>query len=129
MILYRIAQSDATYGVLVKDGKPLCVTLEDPWNDNQRRISCIPEGEYDCIPHSTNKYPKVWEVTKVPNRTAILIHAGNTTDDTEGCILVGKQFGQVNGKYGIINSGIALNHLREILPSTFKLKIINCKET
>ena len=35
---------DGTFGVLIKDGVPLCVTLELPWRDNERSISCIPEG-------------------------------------------------------------------------------------
>jgi len=31
-----------TFGVLLHDGVPLCVTCEDPWNDNLPNISCIP---------------------------------------------------------------------------------------
>lgn len=126
MRLVRIAQSsDGTFGVLTKDNMPLCVTLEDPWNDNKKQISCIPAGAYTCIRHNGGKYQKVWEIVKVPNRSSILIHNGNTTDDTIGCVLVGRYFGKVNGKYGILQSVPVLNELRDLLPSTFKLEIIN----
>jgi hypothetical protein len=29
----------------------------------------------------------------VPERDAVLFHAGNTIDDTKGCILIGEEFG------------------------------------
>lgn len=69
-------------------------TLEEPWQGNKQGISCIPVGTYLCMPHgwekgSTKHFKQVWEVCNVPNRTAILIHAGNTLADTMGCILVG----------------------------------------
>ena len=112
--------SDGTFGILSIDGIPQCLTLEPP-------ISAIPDGEYDCLPHSGPKFQNVWEIMKVPGHSAILIHQGNVasgpTPDTHGCVLVGQNFVNINGRRGISNSNITLNNLRQILPSTFKLKI------
>lgn len=87
--------STATLGTLDVPGIDVDLyTVEDPWRDNHPQTSCIPADEYVCVPHGWEKHTpfkktRVWEVTNVPNRTAILFHSGNTTDDTLGCILVG----------------------------------------
>lgn len=124
LVLKRIASLDSgTFGVLMLDGKPWCTTLEDPWNNNIEQISCIPAGSYLCAPHDGPRVKDVWEVTKVPGRTAILIHSGNTIADTEGCILVGQGFGVFDGIPGVINSVGTLNMLRAKLPEQFTLTV------
>lgn len=110
---------DCTFGVMIHDDIPICVTIERPWIFNKKDISCIPTGTYKCIPHTGEKFKDVWEITNVPGRTNILFHAGNTVDDTHGCILVGRQFTPV----GLILSKLALCDLRKILPSNFTLII------
>lgn len=117
---------DVTLGVMVDTdtGHFICATLEEPWKENKRQISCIPEGTYVCKPHSGNKFQNVWEVTNVPNRSAVLIHAGNTTDDIEGCILVGMEHGILNHKEAVIRSREALLKIRkDNLGKTFNLTI------
>ena len=124
--LARVTQGEnETFGVLLKDDKPLCVTIEDPWKDNQVGISCIPAGTYSVSPHNGRKYRNVWILTNVANRSAILIHAGNTTDDTRGCILVGQYFGELDDKPAVLNSRKVLNWLRKTLPEHFDLKVTN----
>lgn len=119
--LIRIAMTPrVTLGVLKLDDMPLCVTLEDPWNNNKRGVSCIPTGVYKCVPHSGPKYKNVWRLENVPGRDAILIHAGNSTKDTEGCILVGSEFsGEI-----ILRSQLALDKLRAMLPREFMLTVM-----
>jgi hypothetical protein len=123
--LQRVCGSDkGTFGVLIKDEMtPLCVTCELPWKDNQKKISCIPAGTYKCEPYTSAKYPNVWQVTNVPNRDAILIHAGNTIKDIEGCILVGQSFGTLSGLPAVLVSGQTLARLQDILPDKFNLTI------
>ena len=71
----------------------MCDTLENPWKDNQRNISCIPEGEYKVrlrlARESASRDYLHLLVQDVPNRDWILFHRGNTAKDTSGCILVG----------------------------------------
>lgn len=99
MKLKRIADTgDATFGVLLgSDGVPFAVTLEEPWRDNQHSISCIPLGSYACKRFHSVKHPNTFEITGVPNRQAILFHTGNSTDDTEGCVLIGEQYAVKDG--------------------------------
>lgn len=88
-----------TFGALVVDGHEFA-TLELPWRDNSVSKSCIPEGTYrmrkrasTVIRRSTGgEYSEGWEVCDVPDRTFIMIHPGNWTSDTDGCLLVGRQF-------------------------------------
>lgn len=125
LILYTLRSGpEGTFGNIIMDGERLCVTCEDPWDDNAKGKSCIPAGIYQCKKHSGAKYQDVWEVCNVPNRTAILIHNGNTIDDTQGCILVGSQFGTINGKQAVLNSKKTLEMLRATLPDEFILHIV-----
>lgn len=72
-------------------------TLELPWKNNQSQYSCIPKGTYKCSIVNSPKFGRVYNVKDVPNRTAILIHRGNTAGDKNkgyksdvlGCILLG----------------------------------------
>ena len=84
---------DSTIGELFINGERICDTLENPWRDNQRNISCIPEGEYPVrlrLPReSASRDYLHLLVQDVPNRDWILFHRGNTAKDTSGCILVG----------------------------------------
>lgn len=124
VLLQRAAMSiEGTFGMMSVGGLPLCVTCEDPWLDNARNISCIPAGVYSCVPHDGTKYKNVWRLEYVPGRSAILIHAGNTEDHTQGCILVGKSIGKLSGKPAVLSSRAALDELRELLPDRFTLEI------
>ena len=83
----------STIGNLYLDGEWLCDTLENPYLDNQRSISCIPEGQYKvrlrtARESATRDYLHLL-VEDVPNRDYILFHRGNWAKDTSGCILVG----------------------------------------
>ena len=92
-----------------------CKTLELPWKDNQKRVSCIPKGEYRVEPYSSAKYPAVYEIKDVPGRSYILIHAGNTYLDILGCVLVGSSFTDINGdgEQDVIQSRDTLKKLKD----------------
>ena len=127
--LFRTASNkDGTFGTLNINGQPMFTTLEETWLDNQKRISCIPEGVYECVKYSGTKYKDVWKVKDVPNRTAILFHWGNTERNTAGCILVGRNFSQFGTVYGIGRSREAFNMMRKRVPDKFTLHIHDCFE-
>ena len=77
----------------------LCDTLEPQWRDYKngaRKImgrSAIPEGRYAVVITYSPKLEQ-WLplLLNVPKFSGIRIHAGNTAEDTEGCILVGKNW-------------------------------------
>jgi hypothetical protein len=102
-------------------------TLERPWVNNQRSISCIPPGEYIVSylhRSSSGKYRRVYHVQNVPNRLGILIHQGNVEAHTRGCIIVGTSHGVLKGKRAVLSSAVGLQKLRSIVgENTFKLVI------
>lgn len=122
--LTRVVSSNkGTFGVMFLHDEPICVTCEDPWVQNMTSISCIPEGIYKCSEFNGKRFKDVWEVRDVPGRSAILIHQGNTIDDTHGCILVGRCFGKLGNLPAVLQSSEAMQILRERLPSEFELII------
>lgn len=103
-----------------------CKTLELPWKENQVNISCIPTGTYNVLRYNSPKFGKTFHVIGVPNRSEILIHKGNYNKDTQGCILVGIRYADIdkNGTMDIAGSAMAMNRLLEVAPDHFKLTIV-----
>ncbi len=112
-----------TFGQLFLEDEQLCYTVELPWKDNHHETSCIPAGIYECIPHSSDKFPNTWEITGVPDRSAILIHSANTIQDLRGCVGVGNRLGFVNDLPAVLNSKKTLDMLRSTLDDYFTLTI------
>ena len=93
LIIRDTFTEDSTVGELFLNGERMCDTLENPYINNERSISCIPEGEYKvrlrtARESATRDYLHLL-VKDVPNRDWILFHRGNSAKDTSGCILVG----------------------------------------
>jgi hypothetical protein len=105
-----------------------CFTLELPFRDNQKNISCIPKGTYLVKKRhdrrSRFKYPHL-HIQDVPGRTWILVHRGNYSFQIEGCLLVGNRLVDINrdGQLDVANSRTTLDRLMEIVPESFILQI------
>jgi hypothetical protein len=82
--------------------------------------SCIPEGVYQAEKYSSPKYPDVWELKDVPERTHILIHAANWAKDVQGCIGPGMEW---DGAWGVSHSQNAMTILRTLLPDEFEINV------
>lgn len=124
LTLTRIGTSEnGTFGKLRDDNNSIpLVTCERPDNGNQP-MGCIPAGNYKVTPFNSPTKGHVFLVHDVPNRSMIEIHKGNTIADTEGCILVGMNFGNVNGHAGVLSSGQALGLMLDKYSAGFDLEI------
>ena len=107
---------ESTIGELFINGERICDTLERPYFNNQRNISCIPEGEYPVrlrlARESASRDYLHLLVQDVPNRDWILFHRGNYPKDTSGCILVG-----LGSQQDVVNNSVLAMDLliKEIL--------------
>lgn len=105
ILIKRIAKKDTyTIGRLYINGQYFCDTLEDKdrglkQSDNIITIkakkifgkTAIPMGKYNVILSYSPKFKKILPlVENVKGFSGIRIHQGNTADDTEGCIIVGR---------------------------------------
>ena len=94
LIIRDTFSEKSTLGKLFINGESFCDTLELPYINNERSISCIPAGRYKvrlrlARESATREYLHLL-IQDVPNRDYILFHRGNTTKDTKGCVLVGQ---------------------------------------
>lgn len=134
--LKRIARKETyTIGRLYVDGKYVCDTIEDrdrglsqslPVSVNvakkRKGMTAIPTGRYRVTlevksPRFSKFKSYAWcdgylpRLINVPAFDGILIHAGNTAANTDGCLLVGEN--KVVGK--VLNSMDTLKRLYAIL--------------
>lgn len=122
--LIRIAETEAgIFGVLLDDGTPFALTLERQWLMNRVDESCIPPGTYVCERWQSPKFGSTFRVTNVPDRSYILFHKGNLEKDTQGCILVGEQFGVLNGKPALLASGPGFQEFMARLQDQWQFKL------
>ena len=87
LTLYRTYFEGGTNGALFCSGHFLCHTIELPWKDNKRNISCIPEGRYDVVPRYSTHFKHHLLIKGVSGRHLILFHLANDAlNELEGCI-------------------------------------------
>ena len=114
---------DATLSIISIDGAFQCFGLEDEYRENKiAGETRIPAGLYNITVRKvggfharySRKFPNhhrgmLW-IRDVPNFEYILIHIGNTDDNTAGCLLVGKN-GNTSGELTVGNSRGAYKEL------------------
>lgn len=136
LVLKRITFTDTcTLGNLFVNGKYFCDTIEDKDRglDNSMSLedikskkiygkTAIPKGEYEITLDIVSPKFKDREWAKfcngklprllnVKGYDGVLIHVGNTSEDTLGCILVGK----ISDTNTILNSTVTFKQLYNIL--------------
>lgn len=87
IFLTRTYFPDGTNGQLECEGKFISYTIELPWRNNEKRVSCIPEGKYLLRKRYSPKFKWHLEIVDVPNRSFILFHTANyAPSELTGCI-------------------------------------------
>ena len=129
LILTRIARkAEYTIGRLEdENGMKVCDTLEPTWRDYKGgelkipRKSAIPEGTYRVVITKSQRFGRYLPLlVGVPGFEGVRIHSGNTSRDTEGCILVGHNL-QV-GK--VLWSRITLEKLMKLIENEKEIFLI-----
>ena len=113
LLLNRVYYKNGTNGKISYQGQLICQSVELPWRDNKRNISCVPEGRYVLVKRFHPKHGEQLELSHVPKREAILIHPANfAMRELQGCIApVTKCTGEGVGDY----SRIALERLQNVV--------------
>lgn len=105
-------------------------TLELPWRDNKKNVSCIPAGTYTAKIYKSTRHGTILAIENVKNRTLIRWHAGNYTSQILGCALVGGGIRDINQDQipDVTNSKRALGGLIEVLRGfdIIELSIAGC---
>lgn len=129
----RIARKDGyTIGQMSLNNEYFCDTLEDTDRGlkstmsvdeilakKRKGITAIPTGKYDVILTFSPRFKRVLPLLlNVKCYEGVRIHAGNTAEDTEGCLLVGEN--KERGK--VINSRATLERLMSLLLECEKRK-------
>lgn len=117
--LTRIRQNSLfTLGVLTGELFRPLYTLEPPWKDNARNISCVPVGIYRCDNFSSPKFGPTWKLRDVPNRSDIEFHWGSYVQDTRGCPLLGCRFYEIEDFLVMLSgSQVGFSEFRKALQS------------
>lgn len=88
-LIRQLFGDTCTEGELLIDGAHFCFTLELPVKDGLPG-SAIPQGIYPVTAHLSPRFGRTMPIINdIPERSEILIHWGNTAEDTNGCLLVG----------------------------------------
>lgn len=127
--IIRGKANNYTPGVFYWNGEQLCRTLELPWKNNSKNVSCIPTGLYYCIkqPPKQSRPYTYFRFMRVPNREGILIHKITYVKDLRGCIGVGLILNEdaKKGTCQMLHSTSAMELLQRVLPETFLIEIKN----
>lgn len=93
-----------TIGKLTLPDGWTCYTLEDKFRDDGIKVlgqTAIPYGVYEVVIDFSGKFRRPMpHILNVPSFQGIRIHWGNTSSDTEGCLLLGTTCDKTHGFVG-----------------------------
>lgn len=119
ILLQRTQETDnSVLGELYINDKLFAYTLEDKIREVKiKHETCIPEGTYKVIMNMSARFKTILPLLlDVPNFEGIRIHAGNTIEDTSGCILLGTSI----SKDTLLHSKVAIAKFLPILKNALR---------
>lgn len=133
--LFRSYKKHATYSNLQVIDYNLdilfqCKTLERPWKNNEKNVSCIPANgvrfvNFDGVSYQAPVHYKMvweyspkfkmflWELYGVQFRSECKIHPANFYKDLEGCIAPGRSITDIDGD-GVLDINYSRNSLASL---------------
>lgn len=135
----RVKLEDRTLGSMVRDGEIIAKTLELPWKENKRGISCIINGIYLTTKEAPipaddpnteedesggRKERPYWHFRYhgIPGRQGVLMHPLGDTKDSLGCVGPASRFIDIytsQPKFNYQDSKAKLAWLVKQLPDKF----------
>lgn len=120
-------EAERTHGTLFIGSSFLAYTMEPGSGDTEHPR--VAPGFYLCEchgwePDSPVRFRQTWalvghDLSHQPEpgvpRSAILFHAGNVDEHTQGCILVGMHRGMMNGEPAVHESRMAMDRMRDLI--------------
>lgn len=126
----KLSTPESTYSTISFNGVLVGFGVEQPWRDNLKGHSCLPEGDYELHLHNSAKHGAVvafhnpsLNIYAEPNlipvgvdgRSSCLIHSANFSSELEGCYAPGQDY-LYNTKHqpiGVSNSKVTLEKLQK----------------
>ena len=104
------SSADGTFGVLLLGRRWICHTLE-PQNRSGGYRQALKAGRYPLTYEYSPKFRRKLPTISAMGRVGLRIHAGNTKDDTSGCVIVGES----RGTSYLLRSKVALERVCELV--------------
>ena len=109
----HLRDGDAVTGVLYMNGVAICRTLENAKYAISEGLFSI---QYCYSPGFGRKLPLIYNDTDCHATRGLRIHAGNSISDTQGCILVGRDFKWIGDRNArLLESKVAVETLCKII--------------
>lgn len=105
---------DYTISKLYVDGVYQCYIMEDVIRKGPKVFgeTAIPRGIYNIVVTMSERFKKLLPLLQnVLNFSGVRIHPGNTSLNTEGCLLPGTDIGELGGKVAVLDSKPAFSAL------------------
>ena len=112
----------------------ICFAGELPWRENAARISCIPEGSYECRWTFSPRFRRnTYRLYNVANRSGVLFHSANYVGDValgwkcqvQGCIVLGERLGVMKGQRAVLLSRPAVRRFESLMnQKPFMLEVL-----
>ena len=109
IVLQRLYRDGWTDGLIFIKGILLCRSIELRWANNERNVSCVPEGVYPVAIIQHPKFGECLQVSGVKGRSGILVHVANDAQkELRGCIA---PVFSLSGNGKGLHSRLALNYI------------------